>query len=127
MTPMLLGLLMAAQVPADLMARADEAAGTYVQCLFATVRESNQAGLSVAQFERRLGAACLAEEQRHRALAIRIFRLRGDPAPIRKAEQLDAETRRGMVDDYRKLPEMERKLKDLAELCRAQPDACKQD
>ena len=119
-------LLMAADVPQALLDRADAASQAYVGCLFAVTREANAAGLPVEQFERRLAGSCLAEEQAARRVDSRIFALRGDPNPAAKAAALAEETRKGMIANYRRLPDVERQLKQLAEICRQQPSACEQ-
>lgn len=119
-------LLMAADVPRALLDRADAASGAYVGCLFGVTREAHSAGLPVDQFERRLASSCRAEEQAARQIDSRIFALRGDPNPAAKAAALAEETRRGMVANYRRLPDVERQLEQLAEICRQQPSACEQ-
>lgn len=125
-TAAIIGLLFAAEIPHALMARADEAGMAYVQCLYGVVRQSNAAGLSQSAFEQRLSVSCRQEESSHRALALRIVTLRGDAAPARKVELLERQMRQNMIDEYRTLPEKQRALEDLAALCKAHPDACRQ-
>lgn len=122
----MIGLLLWAQVvPDSLMARADAANLSYTQCLFAASREAHGAGQSVAAFERRLATRCLAEERELASASARIFTLRGDPAGMAKANQLTREARRGMVENYRRIPEFEPQIEELAKICRERPEACR--
>jgi hypothetical protein len=120
----LIGLLMAANIPPALMARSDEAAAAYVQCLFGVVRQANAAHLSQSAFEQRFAASCHAEQSAQRALGLRILRLRGEPSPEASVDELDRQVRQGMIEDYRTLPEKQRALEQLEALCKAQPAAC---
>jgi hypothetical protein len=121
----MIGLLMAATVPSELQARGDEAGAVYVQCLFSVVRESGAAHLSQSAFEQRLAASCRREESAYRALAVRIMKARGDPAPEQSIDRLNREMRQGMIDDYRTLPEKQRLLEEMSALCAANPQECR--
>jgi hypothetical protein len=126
--PMLfLSLLLAAQaVPQALLDDADAASLAHVGCLFATYRQANEAGLSVAQFENKLARSCAAESQALRQASARIFTRRGQRDPAAEAERMVQDSRRGMVEQYRRQPEIDKQLKQLGELCRANPEACGQ-
>jgi hypothetical protein len=124
MTLIFAGLLMAAGIPADLLSRADAAGLAYVQCLYGTVRHANERGLSPGEFERKLSASCLEEERAHRALATSIFTLQGHSGAAAEAAGLDRETRRQILSDYTRLPEIQRNLEQLARICQANPSAC---
>lgn len=123
--PVVIAVLIAAQVPASLMARSDEAGATYVQCLFSVVREAAAGRLTQSAFEQRLSNSCRAEEQDQRALAARVLKLRGDPSPERSVDRLDRQMRQRMIDDYRALPEKQRLLEQLGALCAAHPEECR--
>ncbi len=124
---MLVAILMAAApVPKALLSKADDANRDYVQCLFATSRAAHSANLSIDQFERKLAASCQAEERATQDASVSIFRFRGDPDPVTKAHRLSREARQGLVEDYRRYFEVEPELQRIAELCRTQPDACRQ-
>jgi hypothetical protein len=122
-----LGLLLTAQlVPQSLLDSADAANLAYAQCLFAVSRESSEARLSVGQFERELEGSCLAEARRLRLLSTKILALRGDANAAVSAEQLDREARQGMIHNYQRTLELGPQLERLAEICKVQPDACRQ-
>ena len=121
----MIALTMAAEVPAALLARSDEAASAYVQCLFGIVRASGAAHLSQSAFEQRLETSCRAEQQAERALGVRIMRLRGERAPEQAVDALDRQVRQGMIEDYRTLPEKQRMVEQLETLCRANPQECR--
>ena len=118
-------LLMAANVPQSLLDRADEANLAYVRCLFGVTREANAAGLRVEQFERRMAESCLSEESSVRSLGSRILTLRGNGSPAASVDGFIRQTKRKMVEDYRKLPQQKQALEELARVCRQQPEACR--
>lgn len=98
---MIAALLLAAEaVPQELLAAADEANGAYVQCLFATSRAAHSARLAVDEFERKLAASCLAEEEVlvRTGTAVLGRRETGAQSTVRR-EARDA--RRSVVDTYR--------------------------
>ncbi|MEO6359258.1 MAG: hypothetical protein ABIO43_01615 [Sphingomicrobium sp.] len=121
---MMLALALLAAVPSDLMAKADRANEAYVQCMFAVSRNASQARLSAAEFEARLTRSCLAEQRVTREIGIRIFTLRGNRDPAGTADGLIRQTREQLIAQYRKAPEIERSLEQLAEICRTRPKAC---
>lgn len=121
----LLAMVFRAAVPADLLARSDDLNLAYTQCLFATVREANAVRMPVPEFERKLARSCLAEERAQRAVGIRILQLRGHAAPAQEVDSLNRDIRRDMVEQYRKLPEQERLLRQINELCAARPEECR--
>lgn len=118
-------LLIAADVPPSLMARSDEAAAAYLQCLFGVVRAANAAHLPQSAFERRFAASCRTEEQAQHALGVRVLGLRGERAPEQSAEALERQIRQGMIADYRTLPEKQRALEQIEALCKARPEQCR--
>jgi len=122
----MIGLALWAVAAADsLMAQADGANMSYTQCLFAASREAQGAGLPAAEFERRLAARCLTEERELEAVSARIFALRGDRAGAAQADRMTREARRGMVENYRRILEIEPQIEALAKTCRARPEACR--
>lgn len=121
-----LSLLLAAQgVPQSLLDEADAASLAHVECLFAMSRQAHAAGLSATQFESNLATACLREGRALQRVSTKIFALRGRRDPAAEAEQMLRESRRGIVDGYRKIPDIEAKLEELGEVCRARPEACR--
>jgi hypothetical protein len=93
-------------------ADADSASLAYVQCLFAQSRLAHESRLSPDQFEAVLARRCRSEE---RAL----FEVAADASAVAQ------EARQIVVNDYRRILELEPDLKRLAELCRAHPDQCR--
>jgi hypothetical protein len=123
----ILSLFLTAQlVPQSLLDRADAANLAYTQCLFAVSRESSEAGFSTNQFGRKLEGACLAEGRSLIQVSTKIFTLRGEPNAAVQAERLDRDARRGMIEDYTRMIELEPQLERLAEVCRTQPHACRE-
>src|SRR5690348_14681228 len=118
-------LIAAADVPRAALDAADAANLALTQCGFATERSAHAAGLSVSAFEQKLASDCAAEERRLRDTSVRIFRARGSSNPDAEAESMIRSGREAMVDAYRKLPEQERILKEMAKMCREHPDTCK--
>ena len=116
----------AAAVPQSLLDEADAASLAHTECEFATVRAANQARLPAAALEERLGTSCAAEERALRSASIRVFRARGNPNPDVEADRMIRNGRRLMVENYRKLPEIEAQLEQLSEICRARPEACRE-
>lgn len=118
-------ILAAAVVPQSLLDDGDAANLALTQCGFAAEKSARAAGLSVSAFEQKLASDCAAEERTLRATSVRIFRARGSSNPEAEAENMVRAGRQAMVDAYRKLPEQERILKEMKQLCREHPDACK--
>ena len=102
-------LVYAAAGPAD----ADAANLAYVQCLFAQSRSAHQSRMLPDQFETILAGRCRAEE---RALE----RTNTDAGAAAQ------EAREIVVEDYRRIVELEPELKQLGELCRANPEQCRE-
>jgi hypothetical protein len=118
-------ILAAADVPQSLLDDGDAANLALTRCSFAAERSAHAAGLSVSAFEQKLGRDCAAEERRLRATSVRIFRARGSANPDAEAEDMIRAARQAMVDAYRRLPEQERVLDEMARMCREHPDACR--
>jgi hypothetical protein len=116
------GLLLTA---AGLTADADASNLAYTQCLFATSRAANEARLSVGAFEERLATACRAEQRVVERSMGRVFAQRGERDGTASAHRLAEEARRGMVDTYRRTLELEPQLRKIGEICRANPDQCR--
>ena len=118
---MIIAALLLFAAPTD---EADAANMAFTTCLFATSRSAHAAHLSVGAFEQKLASTCWSEQHvLERAMAI-IFRRRGEPAA--SAHSLAEDSRRALVQDYRRVIELEPELRKLAELCRAHPDQCRQ-
>lgn len=115
----------AADVPQSLLDEADATNLAYTQCAFAAERSAHEAGLSISAFEQKLASSCVAEERGLRAASARIFRARGNRDADAQAERLIRSSRQTMVDSFRRLPEQDRALEQLARMCREHPDACK--
>jgi hypothetical protein len=97
-----MALLLAAQaVPQSLLAAADEANGAYVQCLFATSRTANGAHLALEQFERKLAASCLREEDDLVRTGTAVLTRRGERNAASRARQEAKDARRSVLDTYR--------------------------
>ena len=123
----MIAFLMAAQaVPASVLDEADAANDAYVGCLLAISRSADGAGLSVTEYERKLAVSCWAEERVINRIDTKLFTLRGHRGPAREADALNSETRQSMVDTYRRLPEFKNALKQIEEVCRADPAQCRQ-
>jgi len=118
-------ILAAAAVPQSLLDDGDTANLALTQCGFAAERSAHAAGLSVSAFEQKLASDCAAEEHRLRTASVRIFRARGSSNPDAEAESMIRAGRQAMVEAYRRLPEQERLLKEMRQMCSEQPDACK--
>ncbi len=114
--------LAAQPIPRHLSSKADAAALAYIDCLYATSRESNGAGDSAAEFERKLAKSCLAEELEWKRHSVPILEFRGDPNPRAKVELEAREHRTAMVEKYRRLPEIDRQIREICganfRLCR---------
>lgn len=118
-------LIAAADVPQSALDAADAANLALTQCGFAAERSAHAAGLSVSAFEQRLASDCSAEERRLRDTSVRIFRARGSSNPDAEAEDMIRAGRQAMVEAYRRLPEQERLVREMEQMCREHPDACK--
>ncbi len=105
--------LAAQPIPRHLSSKADAAGFAYIDCLYATSRESNGAGDSAAEFERKLAKSCLAEELEWKRHSVPILKFRGDPNPRAKVELEAREHRTGRVEQYRRLPEIERQIREI--------------
>jgi hypothetical protein len=119
----ILGLILIAGVSAT--SDADEANAAYTRCLFASSREASAAQLSVSAFEARLETACDAEQAELERAAARIFASRGEANASARAKRMTVDARRMVVDSYRRTQELEPKLRDVAALCKAHPDQCR--
>lgn len=120
---MIIAALLLFAAPTD---EADAANMAFTTCLFATSRSAHAAHLSVGAFEQKLASTCWSEQHvLERAMAT-IFRRRGEPNPAASAHSLAEDSRRALVQDYRRVIELEPELRKLAELCRAHPDQCRQ-
>jgi len=117
-----LALLLIAQASTDL---ADEANGAYVQCLFARSRAANEARLSLSEFEGRLASSCAAEEQTSVRATAAVLARRGERNAAGTARRLAASARQQVIDSYRRAIELEPELRKIGDLCRAQPERCR--
>ena len=99
-------LLFAQAVPQSMLAAADDADAAYVQCLFATSRAANGAGLSLEAFERKLASACHEEEEASVRAGTAVLIARGEPNAASSERQMAEEARRSVVDTYRKILEL---------------------
>jgi hypothetical protein len=118
----MLGLILLAVASAT--SDADAANAAFTQCLFATARKANDAHLSVGGFEALLGRSCLAEQRELERATTRIFAGRGEADANGKAKRLGLDSRRMVVDSYRKARELEPQFKSVAALCKAHPEKC---
>ena len=102
-----IALLLGAQaVPQTLLAAADDANGTYVQCLFATSRAASGAHLSVEAFERKLAGACHAEEEAAVRTGTVVLVARGEADAGSDMSRLAKDARQTVLDTYRKIVEL---------------------
>jgi hypothetical protein len=98
-----IALILSAQpVPQSMLATADSANGAYVQCLFATARAANGAHLSVDAFEGELASACRSEEQAIVRATTAVLDRRGERNAEATARQLAQDSRRSVLETYRK-------------------------
>ena len=119
----MLGVMLLAGVSAS--SDADAANAAYTQCLFAVSRNANAAHLSVGAFEEKLERSCASEQADLERTAERIFKARGESDASSRAQQLANDSRRMVVDSYRKTREIQPQLKELAALCKAHPEQCR--
>ncbi len=104
---MLIALFLGAQaVPQSLLRAADDADGTYVQCLFATSRAANGAHLTLEQFEGKLASACRNEEDAAVRAATAVLERRGEPDAASRSRQEAQDARRSVVNTYRQILEL---------------------
>ena len=97
-----IALILAAEpVPQTMLATADEANAAYVQCLFATSRAAMSAHLSAEAFERKLGSACIPEEDAVVRAGTAVLLRRGEPNSSSSAKRVAEEARRSVVESYR--------------------------
>lgn len=122
---MLAWLLWSAAVPAELMARADDANSAFVGCLFAYSREASAAGVSASGFEDRLAQHCASEQRELQDISVRIFRLRGDSDALGRAQRLARAARSGVAEQYRKSIALGPAIEEVAKICRARPESCR--
>ena len=115
-------LLAASAVPQSLLDASDAAALAQTQCLFATFRAANQVHMSPDDFDRRLRSSCSAQSRELSRLSARIFALRGKSNASAKAEAMIEESYRTMVEDYRRIPEKEKLIRDI---CQGDPAPCR--
>ena len=119
----MLGVMLLAGVSAS--SDADAANATYTQCLFAVSRNANAAHLSVGTFEQKLEHSCTSEQAELERAAARIFKARGEADASPKAKRVTNDSRRMVLDSYRRTRELEPQLKELAALCKAHPEQCR--
>jgi hypothetical protein len=112
-------------VPEAVLDRGDAATERFVACLFAVSRQARSENLPADAFDRRLAGSCVSEERALNAASTAIFTAQGQASAVDKARQMTAETRRGIREQYRALPEVERQLEQLGALCRANPAECR--
>ena len=120
---MILAALLLFAAPAD---AADAANMAFTQCLFATSRSANGAHLSPGAFAQKLAGTCHSEQHALETAMAAILRQRGEANAAASAHNLAEDSRRTVIEDYRRAIEIEPELKKLAELCREHPDECRQ-
>jgi hypothetical protein len=119
----IVGLMISFASASAAMADADAAA--YTACLFATSRSASVERLSASAFEQRLAGACRTEQRTlERALA-GVLALQGQGHPVAQAKELTEDARRMIIDDYRRMLQLEPELRRLGEICKANPDRCR--
>ena len=111
-------LLAGSAVPQSFLDKADAAGLAQTQCLFSAFRAANAAHLSPADFGIKLRTACSAESQQLRRLSARIFTLRGQSDPTAEADRLIEDSYSSMVEEYRRFPETEKKMRNF---CKTDP------
>lgn len=114
--------LAASSVPQSLLDASDAAALAQTRCMFATFRAASQAHLSPSDFDKRLHSSCSAQSHDLGRLSARIFALRGEANPSAKSEAMIEESYRTMVEDYRRMPEKEKMIRDI---CQGDPSPCR--
>lgn len=113
--------LAATAVPQSLLDAADAANLAHTQCVFATMRAANQAHLPAGELDAKLRSNCSSEAKTLRRISTRISTLRGEPNLEATAQQLIDDSYATVVEEYRRLPEIEKQLRDY---CKADPKAC---
>jgi hypothetical protein len=119
----MLGLVLLAGVSAS--SDADAANAAYTQCLFAVSRDASAVHLSTGAFEEMLEHSCASEQAALQRATARIFRSRGEADASSRAKRLADDGRKMVVNSYRKTRELEPQLKELAALCKAHPEQCR--
>jgi hypothetical protein len=99
-------LIGAEPVSQSMLAAADDANGTYVQCLFATSRAASAGGLSVQAFERQLATACRSEAKATVRAGAAILVARGESDAVSSSRRVADEARRSVLDTYRRIREL---------------------
>ena len=115
-------LLLAASTAAD---QADAANLAYTQCLFQTSREASGERLPASAFEQRLGSACLNEQRNLERRLAQVLAAQGHRNAADEARAVAENARETVVDDYRRMLELEPELRRIAEMCKANPDQCR--
>jgi hypothetical protein len=115
-------LMLAAAMPAD---EADAANLAFTQCLFATSRQAAGEHLPAGAFDQRLANACLIEQQRLERSLARVLASQGHRNAAAEAKGLAENARRTVADDYRRMLDLEPELRRVAEMCKANPDQCR--
>ena len=117
----MMGFLLFASAAAD----ADAANLAYTQCLFATSRAASGEHLPASAFEQRLARACLAEQRNLEHSLAKILASQGHSNAALEARALAENARETVNDDYRRMIELEPELRRIADMCKANPDQCR--
>jgi hypothetical protein len=117
----MIGFLLFASAAAD----ADAANLAYTQCLFATSRVASGEHLPASAFEQRLASSCLDEQRSLERSLAQVLASQGHRNAAAEARALAENARETVSDDYRKMIELEPELRRLAEMCKANPDQCR--
>ena len=103
----------------------DAANLAFTQCLFATSRAANEARLSLTAFEERLATVCRREQGVLERLTAKDLAAKGDPGAAATARQLSTEARQQVVESYRQLLQLRPQLEQIAAMCNAHPEQCR--
>jgi hypothetical protein len=115
-------VMLAAAMPTD---DADAANLAYTQCLFATSRQASGERLPASAFEQRLANACLDEQQNLERKLAKVLASQGRRNAAAEAKGLAENARRTVADDYRRMLDLEPELRRIAEMCKANPEQCR--
>ena len=121
----MIGILLSAAAALAPNSDVDAASLAYTQCLFATSRAASGERLSASAFEQRLAGACHDEQRSLERRLAKALASQGHCNTTAEAKGLAEDARQTVIDNYRRMLELEPELSRLAEMCKANPEQCR--